>query len=289
MKHSPKHMIPMFFFSLLAALLLLSGSRAEAATAYQHLFEDYEKTEEKVGGTWFRQDDSKLYYSRDGKNYSLVAEGYHTYFTNGTLVLYADSKTYKLYRSSCNTGKTKVLKSLPTETRKYDPDYYNISTIYQNQVFLTRSSFEAWKYWTYQYHLKTGKLTRVLNPGLITARASKYVIVCHDYTSDVSPVRLSLYRITGTGLKKVVQLAKRGLSASFVKGHVYYGAYSKKALTKLTIYRRKQDGSALTNLGTITGKGMLIPYNYTSKYCLISIDGINYKYTYKTKKLTKVS
>ena len=288
MKKSVHYVTGCFFFALLAAVLLLTGSRAEAATSYRKLFQDYEKTVDKVGGTWFKEDNGKLYYSKDGSSYRLAAEGYHIYFTNGSLVFYADSTNYKLYRFSCRTGKTKALKSLPNKARNIENDSYHVSAIYGGQVYLTRGSFDAWHYWTYQYNMKTGKLRMALKTGMITGRSSKYVVVEHDYRSDVSPVRISLYRLTSTGMKKIVRLANKAHSAVFLKGHVYYGAYSGDRMTKVTICRRKQDGSSLKKLGTIRSSSMIIPYRFTTKYCLVNISGSNYRFSYKTKKLTKV-
>ena len=285
---------------LAAALLWLLPGTVQAASEYKELFTDYRKTEDSAGSMRFRRNSKTYqisYWNAAGQAWvSLDTRG--SVFCNGTDAYYvgAGSGTNEvcLYHLSSQTGEKEALKTLKLKSYPtHETDSYNVDAVYGSQVFVTRSSFYEWRYQTYQYRTDAKTWKKVLNKGYIYSRKGKYVLVDRDFRSDVSPSCHLLYKITSDGLKKVKKLAEYCHTAAFAGNKLFYSSYAKRSsMKKVTIYRCKYTGSGRKKIGTISASGkysMVIPYEFTSTYCKVSMNGKNYRYTYKTKKLKKIS
>lgn len=279
-------------FLLFAICLLLCAGifgkkslNAEAADYKQIL--TGASTIEKSGKYYLKIQNGSYYVSKkksSGYKKTPIAE---RAFSNGKQVYYIkENVLYKYVLSSKKNTKLKKFK-------KVNDDYYFISTIYGSQIFVTRGSFDAWKYWTYMYDTKTGKTTKVLSNCDLVARYGKYVVGEKEYRTDVSPDTCTLYKITSKGLSKIRTLTSYGKNATFVGGKLYYTAYSDIYMDKATLYRcDAKTGKSEVKLGSFRASekytGIYI-YDITSKNCTVYKDNKAYRYTYKTKKLREIS
>ena len=280
------------WFLMLAVCMVLcagifgkSGMKAEAASSYKQLFTG-SSTIEKSGKYYFKMMNGKYYVStKRGSGYvSTPIEG--RVYSNGKQVYYVKSNV--LYKYVLSSKKNTKLKKFTTVS----DDYYYISTIYGNQIFITRASFDAWKYWTYMYNTKTKKTKMALSNCTIEASYGKYVVGAKEYRSDVGPYTLTLYKITSKGLSKVKKLTSYGREATFAGGKLYYVVYPKGTMDKATLYRcSAKNGKSQVKIRTFSASekyaGVYI-YDITSKSCTVNKDYKSYKYTYKTKKLTRI-
>ncbi len=272
--------------ALCAGIFGKSGMKAEAASSYKQLFTG-SSTVEKSGKYYFKMTNGKYYVStKKGSGYTLTPISGRAY-SNGKQVYYTYSNI--LYKYVLSSGKNTKLKTFKTVS---DDNYY-ISTIYGNKIFVTRASFDAWKYWTYMYNTDTKKTKKILSNCTIEARYGKYVVGAKEYRTDVAPYTLTLYKITSKGLSRVKKLTSYGKSPTFAGGKLYYVVYPKDSMEKATLYRcSAKNGKSKKLIKTFKSSqkytGVYI-YDITSKSCKVSKDNKIYKYTYKTNKLTKLN
>ena len=293
-------------FALPALLLLLAVSAlalpaaADAATAYQEI--PYDGSVKKIGSCYFKHDinyqNNNFYYSTSGSNFKLIGES-DSVLTNGTYVIFiktVDKGSYKqeqLVLFSTKTGKAKVLKTLPgtKDTGSNEPDYFNLDLVCGNVVYLTRASFEKWGYWEYTYNLKTGKWAKALSNGHISGYSGKTAIINHDYRTDVSPCKISIYSFNSSGkMKKIKTLGKNCSGATITGKRIYYGVYT-SGVNKMKLYSCTLKGTGKKLLGTFEAGeyGFVVAFDFSTSKCKVMIDDKTYDYTYSTKKLEEIT
>ena len=287
------------FWGFCAALVLvicmkLDTVRTEAATAYTKLWADYDTRVVKNGKYYLKIDEGSqktLIAAKKAGPYKETPIDFYGAFANGKQAYYVRENV--LYRYTFSSGKEKKVKKLSAS----GDQKYHVSAVYGSQVFLTKTSFDQWKYWTYSYNTKSGKLKMAVRNCAISSQNGKYVVAQNEYRSDVSPYRVTVYKITSSGLKKVKKLGENCHAEIYVKGKLYYAEYPDKYvrpdayMEKVILYRCNPDGSGRKKLGTFTRSGQsgeVMVSKITSKYCYVYKDQRAYKYTYKTKKLKKV-
>lgn len=286
LKHKSKWLLVIGLIMLWA--FFAGGMYAEAAAdEYKPLFgENYKLGESvKCGKYYFKYStkDYKVYVAKSKKGpYKKTSISYQSY-TNGKQIYYVSEN--RLCKYVCSSGKETKLKKLP------DNKYWKLSLVYGGKVFLTGENFDEWSLQTYVYKISSKKLSKAANVSIIT-NSGKYVLTQDEYRSDVSPYQTSLYRITANGMKKVKTLSKRCFGCRFVGDKLYYTDYGGDYMEKVTLYKCNRDGSGKKKLAffeTDSEYGAIYVTEITSKYCVIMKDDATYRYTYKTKKLKKIS
>lgn len=273
----------------LGVCLLFGTVRTEAAAAYTKLWSDYDIQAVKNGKYYLKIDESSrktLIADKKSGPYKETPIDFYGAFANGKQAYYVRQNV--LYKYEFSGGKETNVKKLSAS----GDEGYHISAVYGPQIFLTKASFEQWKYWTYSYNTKSKKLKKVASDCGLSSQSGKYVVGQNEYRSDVSPYRVTVYKITSSGLKKVKKLGENCRAEIYVNGKLYYTEYSDNYMKKAILYRSNPDGSGRKKLGTFTtsGKyGEVMVGKITAKYCYVYKEGQTYKYTYKTKKLKKIS
>lgn len=208
-------------------------------------------------------------------------------FANGSQAYYIRNNT--LYKYVFSSKKETSLKKIKVSG---DESVY-ISTIYQTNIFLTKASFDQWKYQTYCYHTVTKKLSLARSDCTIADRDKNYVVAQTEFRTDISPYPLIIYKITASGgLSKVTKLTSYGRNGCFISGKLYYTSYPKNSVSQATLYRCNPNGSKKQKIKTFSASkkyGEVVVTKITAKYCDVYIEGKNYRYTYATKKTKKLN
>lgn len=293
------HLIVTLCLILAASFLFHTKTlQTEAATEYKELWSSgFTNTIEKSGKYYFKCVYANGYsyvYISTNKNsgYKITPLPSYSTFSNGKQAYYIKNNT--LYRYVFSTQKEVLLKK-PSVS---GDQYYMVSTVYGSQVFLTKSSFDQWKFWTYSYNTKTGKLKLVKTNCKINARYGKYAVAQGAFRTDIAPYPLTIYKITASGLSKVKKISSYGRDEIFIKNKLYYAIYT-KSMKKVTLYRSKPNGSGAKKIATFSVSsqyGTVTVTKITSKYCEIfkhqyksgKYTQATYRYTYATKKLKKI-
>lgn len=291
------HVVIVLCLILAAALMFqVNTVQAEAAAEYKQLWASGNtNTVEKSGKYYFKWDfnsNTILMSTNKTSGYTTTPLTYTT-FSNGKQAYYVRNNI--LYKYIFSTRKESLLKKLPAS----GDQIYSVSTVYGNQILLTKSSFDQWKFWTYSYNVKTKRLKLAKSNCHITDRYRKYVIAQGEYRSDIAPYPLTIYKITSSGLSKVKKLSTYGRDAAFIGGKLYYITYPKGTMKKATLYRSKPNGSSTKKIAAFSAStkyGEVFITKITSKYCLVAkyqqqagkFTQTNYRYTYATKKLKKI-
>lgn len=283
-----------FFLALclIAGIGILSpcfGIKAEAASGYKPII-DYESNKKimKDGKYYFKFDSSSQYFlmsTKKGSGYRKTPIWSYGAYGNGKQAFYV--RNNRLCKYTYASRKETVLKKLPVSG---DSGFY-ISTIYGNQIFLTKGSFYQWKHWTYSYNIKTKKFKQAVSKCNITGRSGKYVIGQNEYRTDVGPYPITLYKIKSSGPSKIKKLTNYGGSGTFIGKKLYYVEYDGMLMRKATLYRCSLNGSnkkAIKTFKTSAKYESITVSNITSKSCDIYKDGGPYRYTYSTKKMRKL-
>ena len=240
----------------------------------------------KVGSYYFKY--SGGFYFSTEKDYGYTSISNSKIATNGVKAVYVYD--YKLMSYDLKTGTVKKLKKLPTGNRSYENDSWSVSVAKDNQVFLTRGSFEKWTYWTYIYNIKKITFKKVLNKCALSSRSGKYVVGTNEYQSDASAHSMTLYKIKSGKLTKVKKLGKYCFTGVFIGKKLYYTVSNNSQMTKTTLYRCNANGSKKKKLGTFKAKteyGQAIVQDITKDSCVVYLGDGSYVYTYSTKKLVK--
>lgn len=271
--------------------VLLAGEwsvKAETASEYEEVW-DYSGNQKvlKSGKYYFRcaTATGRIQISdRKNEGYRNTPLGYGS-FGNGLQAYYVDKNV--LYRYIYATRESVRLRNLAVS----GDEEFHISTVYGNQIFLTKSSFEQWKYWTYSYNIKTGKVKKVMSNCCITGRLGKFVGAQNAYRTDVGPYPVTIYKITAQGLSKVRKLTSYGRSEVFVGKKLYYAAYDKGSMKKAVLYRCNKDGTGRKKIAVFINPsefGEVLIGNITDKGCIVYQAGVQYRYTYAAKKMKRI-
>lgn len=265
------------------------GTEAEASSGYKQLIDyDGNKTVIKNGKYYFKIDKSSqnlLISTKRNSGYKKTPIVSYGSFGNGKQAFYIYKNT--LYKYTYASRTKSKLKKLPVK----GDVYYYISSIYGNQIFITKDSFYQWKHWTYSYNINTKKFKKVTSNCTITARSGNYAVGQNEYRTDVGAYPITLYKIKNSGLSKVKKLTSFGRSATFAGNKLYYVHYSNKYMRKATLYRCNRNGTNRKAIKTFTASqkyDVVLITNITSKSCDVYKDGKNYRYHYSTKKMKKI-
>lgn len=261
------------------------GLDAKASSGYQKLL-DYSSPETKIGNYYFKSINNMIYIAKKGETYKKTPIVSYGSMGNDTHAYYVRNKT--LYKYTYASQKEALLKKLPVS----GDENINISTVYKNQIFLTKDSYQKGKLWTYCYNTNTKALKKVKNNCKINAHYKAYVIGQNDFRTDIDPYPMTLYKITSSGLSKVKTLTSYGRSGTFAGNKVYYTAYPKKhSMKETTLYRCSLNGKNKKKIASFKASGTngrVTIGEITSKNCKVVINDKQYLYTYSTKKLKKL-
>lgn len=271
---------------MLVLLCLMTGTVSHAkATEFKGLFEDsYVGLDEPVqhGSYYFKYQEDGIYMA-DAENgsYKKTSLTYDS-LTDGTKAYYVQGRN--LYAYTLSTGKAKKIKKLPAKKEAY----FSVSMVYNNRIFLTLSSYDEFRYLTYQYNMKTKKLKLIKKDCNLVRNYGTYAVSFDQLRTDVSPTPVTLYRITSSSLKKIKKLTSDGMSCRFIRGKLYYIEYDSYMMQKMTIYRCKPNGSGKKKLAELSARGengvIYMQEMYADKCKVFMGDG-TYIYTYATKQL----
>lgn len=247
--------------------------------ATETVIDDAQQTPIKYGNYYFKSDvEGYLRVStKKSKGYKTLDCSYSTSHTDGK-TLYAVNDKKQLCKYDLKTGKKSVLKKLSTK----ESPVYNVSAVYKNYVYVTKSSYDNFTETTYMYNTKTKKFTKVKSNCAIDAQNGKYVAGHAELRTDVSPYTLALYKINSDGkLTKIKQLAKMSFNVKFIDNKVYYSSYKDYNMDEGTLYRCDLNGKNKEAL--VTTKGTFIFFgDITEESCVITKDSRTYTYTYGT-------
>lgn len=281
--------IPLF----LLVFIMAFPANVRAAAGYKHT--PY-NTPTKVGKYYIKPMENSVWYSKKKNSGYISAElgGINAdVYSDGTYIITIERTTegsLRLVRVTLKSGKVKVLKKLPTGNYKYEPPYWDVSCIYNDFVYVTRGSFEDWNYITYAYDLNAKKFRKIKEDCKIVAEKGAYAVAATTFQTDVSAHPYMIYKFSSNGkLKQVKKLGDFIGNATIVGKKVYYNKYTDTQMKKLTICRCNLNGKNVEKLGsfkTTQQYGQVMAYNMTSKDCTVHVDGQQYTYTFKNKKLT---
>jgi len=188
-KTSMKRLTAMLVCMVIMMTMFVFPRETQAAAAYQEL--PYGKAVQ-VGSYFFKLEDGVVSYS-DSENGYYQAAGFkgdvYSAFVNGAAIYAIENRGEGYYRLSRFTLSNKSLlsmKKLSLGNYTYEAPGWTISAMYQDAVFLTRSSYEEWTYNTYVYNINTGDFGRKMKNCKIEFRSSKYVIARNEVQTDVS-------------------------------------------------------------------------------------------------------
>lgn len=287
-KHYFLRLLTLVCFVLLAGII--SGkAKVQAASEYERLFEGDIDPDDPVkhGKYYFKYSgkDDNIYISKKKKSgYKKIPVEYGA-FVNGKQAYYV--REGKLYKYVFSTGKEVKLKSL---SQKNYASWY-ISTVYGGKLYLTRSCFDEWNVSTYTYNTKTKKFKKVQKNCEIINRYGKYVVSQDEFRSDVSPYRITLWKLTSSGLKKIKKLTSRGFNTVFIDGKLYYTSYAEDLMKKVTLYRCNIDGTQKEKLAIFETEdeyGMVIIEAIRADRCTVGMPDGDYEYIYETKEMKKI-
>ncbi len=290
---------------LMVALFIGSGSVAYAKKGgFKHLtWQDLDNGKVvKIGAYSFKQVSGSTYFKKTkaAGAFKKAPFSITSSCTNGKVVYYIDKMVLKKYTLS--SGKIASVKKIPKSPKEdpYDPDHANVDHVKGNNIYISRTSWGEWGFRTFIYNTKTKKLTKSF-AGAISIVKGDYMLLDMKFRTDVSPAPYLLCKISGSKLKKVKQLTPATMGVTLVGNKFYYLEYTDKKTEygytsrdpqKGTLYCCNVNGNKRVKLGRFVGKqkyGQIFVSEITSKDCKIMLDGVNYRYNYKTKKKTKIA
>lgn len=135
-------------------------------------------------------------------------------------------------------------------------------------VYITVEKY--YREWLYCYDQKTGKAFLAKKGANVLAKSGDYFIGTGRMPTDVTPIKLTLYRFTPDGCSKVKTIADRSADVIASGGYFYYmqypnmdcevDGYVMPDMHQIKIYRINPDGSGRTLLKTLTAKHLSDAY-----------------------------
>ncbi len=170
--------------------------------------------------------------------------------------------------------------------------YAHISAVHGKNIYLTCEFEEAFPYGTYVYNISKKKVIKKIKDCKITDIGGDYLVS----STNAFGSELILYRFTPEGLEKVKKLCNFGISRGFSKNKLYYVNYPVKSQygdfyedKRAEIYCCNKDGTGEKKLAVLENAEGKMVQKITSSYCTYWDNRVTYKYTYKTKKIKKIS
>lgn len=208
--------------------------------------------------------------------------------SNGSTGYYL--KDNVLYKYNYKSKKAKKLKAL---SKKWD---VYITAVYGGNVYLTSENFDQWSLKTYIYNTKSKKLKYTKKKCSIMSNYGKYALTRDDFTSDVSPVGVSIYQLTRSGMKKLKTLTKHGMTAHFINDSIYYINYpldagEEPSMRQMEIYICDLDGGNAELVTTITDPseyGYVQVMELNAGHCDLMMSDGEYRFIFDSKHLEKL-
>ena len=292
-KKPPLHKILRTIFLLLAVSFCLQLHTAEvkAATKYTRLELELPGSPVKSGPYYFKWVSSSyqvMISTKKNSGYQKTPIPYVPFCSNGKQAYYfQDNILCKYVFSTRKEIKVKTLAPLPYN------QVMSISAVYGSQIFATKSSYSPSKVWTYIYHIQKKTWKKVLDNGYINHYSGSYATVRHGGQHyDFCPYPVTLYKITSSGLSKIKKLGTYIYNEKWIGNQLYYASYPNASMQKATLYRFNPDGSKHQKIKTFQTsrtqtRVIVVPTN--TRYCEVQIGDRFYRFTYSTKKLTRIS
>ncbi len=271
-----------------AVEVFTASGTVQAASEYEELFgEGYEPGDVVKSGKYYfycSSSDYKVYMSnKRNSGYKVTKMPYQT-FSNGKQAYYIRDNA--LYRFIFSSKKETRLKKL---SAKGSPSWY-ISLIYSGKIYITRGCFDEWSYSTYLYNISKKTFKKIKKDCSIICRSGKYVIAQNEYCSDVSPYKMTLYKLTANGMKKLKVLTKAGFGSKAIGKKWYYVSYpdidgQNYSMNRAVLYKCNLDGKKNVKVAELTADveyDMVLVQEITSEYCIYYTNEGRYKYTYAT-------
>lgn len=270
---------------LALAAVCANATTAQAATTWDKVIVNNGATV-KVGGYYFKLDSKtyRLAYSAREKsgfkrspmgNYSTFVHGKTAYYTSGG----------KLHRFNLGSGKKTALKSL-------GKDASGVGAVRGNYVYVNCAGeftgTRGHEVYVKAYNTKTGKLSTAANGFWIEDAGGAYAVGRAHTITDVSPRERYVYKINGTKLSKVRQVAKYGYSCRYVGGKLYFSSSKDVGMKETSLMRANPDGSGVECLGTWKGSNIVVLLSYAEDSCIVSLDAKDYQFTYDTGEFAEV-
>lgn len=288
---------------LLFMLICLCGIFAKqqdvsAAKIHGRIFEDYSEwdgTVKKDGKCYFKYERGIMYMSHSKHGAYVATTMQYDACGNGKKAYYVNCKDGALYEYTYAKRSSKKLKTIYSTKKELSA---SVIAVYGSNVYVEVGGMETFRCDTYIYNTKSKKITKKIKSCGITCVNGQYAVSEPSFRTDVSGSRQDLFKFTKNGLKKVKVLSKYGWCARKVGKYFYYIEYPEKysnldayRMDKGVVYRCKANGSGKKKIVSISAKeenSQIIVGTVTGKYLEYYMDGKNYRYTFKTKKTTKI-
>ncbi len=245
----------------MVAMLLFCGIFVGVKVPQKAMAKSYQKVESygktvKAGSYYFKIDSSGVYYGKSSSSLKVIKSAMNTSncYTDGKILwcLYEAKKTPRIGRFNLKNGKMKFVKKLPYKKSKSDQDAYSIESFQGDYMYIYRGSFESWKHWLCVYNVKKKTWKQYANVEVMGS-IGKYAFVSHDYRTDVSPVKGSLYTISGDQVTKIKEIGNYVTWIGVYKKQFLYAEYTTNTMEECNIYKLSKDGKTSEKIGSFHG------------------------------------
>ena len=275
----------------LAALFAAAAlpASAQAATSAWPSVQANGEFQTKVGSyffltTWSDSGETLMWTTKDD---TYGADYVETSMPNGKTFLKGSTAYYvhggALYSYSFKTSKA-------TKLKKLGADAAAVGAVWGSNVYVSYASAAKKKNWTRVYNTKTKKLGASIGSFRFAESYGSYAVGDATFSNSALAARsLTLYKLTGSGAKKLKTLSKYGQAASWAGGKLYYTGATNAKLNYVCLYRANVDGSKATQIGSWRGEpgDIILVHDITSTSCTVEYPNSYdcFKYVYKTNEL----
>lgn len=290
-----------FLAFLLLMIFMKIPSDVYATKNFQKIFDGEDAGENvKIGNYYFYYDYSNgqylydpgtvVYYSKKKNSGNERLLWGNNSWTNGKIVYYFYGP--RLYKYNLATKKEDLVKQFKDLG---DEGEYSVQNIYNGKIYIQKFTWVSKpKNNIYCYNLKKKTIKKIAKNLYCLGSNGKWIVTTKEFTTDISPISFSLYKIKGNKLKKVKKLTNNGYFHGFKYNKIYYSTYKKKdySLISPTLYQCNKNGKKKKKWATIKmgGNQMIIERILSKKACRVSISSLNAEanethiYYYKKRK-----
>lgn len=261
----------------------ISIVHAASDTTYSRVSEQYRR----IGDAYVKRDGNYIYFQKRGTTKTLYAPTYSV-VSNGKFVLYNYYNDTVLYRwNPANGRKTRIgnVKRYTIMTGGYDNRLF-CNVDYGDYASLVNA---------YIYHMGTKKSYLIRRNSYFVTKQNEGSIMRYGYNvmlsasrGDPSPVPLYRYNMKNKTIKRIDSKHMVGYQSG---AYMYYYAMVKDVYTPTVrftydIKRYNMKTGKLVRLKRITSDELGV--DVTNKSCTYRLNGKTYRYTYATKRTTRV-
>ena len=291
MKKKLQHVLIFGFLMGILAAGLFAVRPVKAYAAYSQIPEAG-AAPKKIGNYYFWTEEGHIRFSTklDGSYRSPMYSCPDSLaYTDGSNILFlaALEKGQWLVKYSISSHEGKGIRQMPG-TKTVNDTPYSLRAMVGNYVIINNTDYDNFTSEVYSYNISSKKWNLQLANGHVCHASGSTMIIEHGLRTDVSPFKASIYKFSSGKLKKVKSLGNYCLGGAVSGKYIYYALAPSAAAKSATVYRIKLNGTGRKSFGKIS-KPVTYAHNFTSKSCVLSIKGTEYRYTYKTKKLKKIS